>query len=103
MAGGSGSRLGHLTGDVPKPLIQFGGDDTRLIDFVLSNAFNSGSTHILVLTQFMAEMLEEYIDNEWRNLLQDAGTTMQSLRSKPDHRYTGTANAVYQNRKTINS
>ena len=96
LAGGRGTRLGDLTGSTPKPLVPFGGDN-KIIDFVLSNAFNSGSAHIFVLTQHHAEQLEHYIDGAWRNLLQDAGTTIKSLRSKSGSPYTGTANAVYQN------
>lgn len=101
LAGGQGSRLGHLTGDIPKPLVPFGGDGIKILDFVLSNAFNSGSRHLLVLTQYQAEHLEDYIDSEWKNLLQDAGTSIKSLRSKTGRQYTGTANAVYQNRRQI--
>jgi|SRR3989338_1267268 len=101
LAGGPGSRLGHLTGDIPKPMVPFGGDGIKILDFTLSNAFNSGSVHILVLTQYQAEHLENYIDTEWKNLLQGAGTSIKSLRSKPGRQYTGTANAVYQNRRQI--
>ena len=54
LAGGRGTRLGDLTGSTPKPLVPFGGDN-KIIDFVLSNAFNSGSAHIFVLTQHHAE------------------------------------------------
>lgn len=100
LAGGRGTRLGDLTGSTPKPLVPFGGNN-RIIDFVLSNAFNSGSKTIFVLTQHHADQLEHYIDEVWRNLLQDAGTTIKSLRSKPGSPYTGTANAIYQNLSPI--
>lgn len=101
LAGGPGSRLGHLTGEISKPMVPFGGGDIKILDFAVSNAYNSGSLHILVLTQHQAEHLENYIDSEWKNLLQDAGTSIKSLRSKPGRPYTGTANAVYQNRRQI--
>ena len=101
LAGGSGSRLGHLTGEIPKPMVPFGGDGIKILDFTLSNAFNSGSRHMFVLTQYQAEHLENYIDTEWKKLLQDAGTSIKSIRSKPGRQYTGTANAVYQNRRQI--
>ena len=41
LAGGQGSRLYVLTGDMAKPAVPFGGI-YRLIDFSLSNMINSG-------------------------------------------------------------
>ena len=41
LAGGRGSRLKELTDKRAKPAVYFGGK-TRIIDFALSNALNSG-------------------------------------------------------------
>ena len=40
LAGGQGTRLAALTTQIPKPAIPFGGS-CRLIDFSLSNCYNS--------------------------------------------------------------
>ena len=45
LAGGRGSRLKELTDRRAKPAVYFGGK-TRIIDFALSNALNSGIRRI---------------------------------------------------------
>ena len=45
LAGGRGSRLKDLTANRAKPAVYFGGK-TRIIDFALSNALNSGSARL---------------------------------------------------------
>jgi glucose-1-phosphate adenylyltransferase len=45
LAGGRGSRLAELTDVRAKPAVYFGGK-TRIIDFALSNALNSGIRRI---------------------------------------------------------
>ena len=49
LAGGRGSRLKELTDRRAKPAVYFGGK-TRIIDFALSNALNSGIRRIAVAT-----------------------------------------------------
>ena len=51
LAGGQGSRLYVLTGDMAKPAVPFGGK-YRIIDFPLSNCTNSGIDTVGVLTQY---------------------------------------------------
>ena len=51
LAGGRGSRLLELTDIRAKPAVYFGGK-SRIIDFALSNALNSGIRHIGVATQY---------------------------------------------------
>ena len=51
LAGGQGSRLYVLTGDMAKPAVPFGGK-FRIIDFPLSNCANSGIDTVGVLTQY---------------------------------------------------
>ena len=51
LAGGRGSRLLELTDKRVKPAVYFGAK-SRIIDFTLSNALNSGIRHIAVATQY---------------------------------------------------
>jgi glucose-1-phosphate adenylyltransferase len=50
LAGGRGTRLLELTDRRAKPAVYFGGK-SRIIDFALSNAVNSGIRRIAVATQ----------------------------------------------------
>ncbi len=65
LAGGKGTRLEPLTLDRAKPAVPFGGN-YRIIDFVLSNAINSGLRRLLVLTQYKALSLDRHINLGWR-------------------------------------
>ena len=47
LAGGKGERLSPLTKTKPKPGVAFGGK-YRIIDFVLSNFFNSGIKNVYI-------------------------------------------------------
>ena len=49
LAGGQGTRLGLLTGEVANPAVPFGAK-YRIIDFPLSNCANSGIDTVGVLT-----------------------------------------------------
>ena len=60
LAGGQGSRLYVLTGDMAKPAVPFGGK-YRIIDFPLSNCTNSGIDTVGVLTQYRPLELNSYI------------------------------------------
>jgi len=100
IAGGEGNRFKEVTGELPKPLVPFG-DNNATIDFPLSNAFNSGSTEILVLTQYKADMIEKYLHEKWQIIAKNLGTTIKALRSRRSGGYKGTADAVYQNRSSI--
>ena len=62
LAGGQGSRLYVLTGDMAKPAVPFGGK-FRIIDFPLSNCANSGIDTVGVLTQYRPLELNSYIGN----------------------------------------
>ena len=53
LAGGRGSRLKELTNSRVKPAVYFGGK-TRIIDFALSNALNSGIRKMALATQYKA-------------------------------------------------
>ena len=100
LAGGKGTRLEPLTLDRAKPAVPFGGS-YRIIDFVLSNAINSGLRRMLVLTQYKALSLERHINQGWRPFFcAELGEFLDVV--PPQQRideqwYQGTADAVYQN------
>ena len=100
LAGGQGSRLYVLTGDMAKPAVPFGGK-FRIIDFPLSNCTNSGIDTVGVLTQYRPLELNAYIGNgqPWELDGRDGGVHIlppyQSATGASW--YKGTANAIYQN------
>lgn len=100
LAGGKGTRLEPLTLDRAKPAVPFGGT-YRIIDFVLSNAINSGLRRMLVLTQYKALSLDRHINLGWRQYFcSELGEFLDVV--PPQQRideqwYQGTADAVYQN------
>ena len=100
LAGGQGSRLYVLTGDMAKPAVPFGGK-FRIIDFPLSNCANSGIDTVGVLTQYRPLELNSYIGNgqPWELDRLDGGVHIlppyQSATGASW--YKGTANAIYQN------
>ncbi len=64
LAGGRGSRLMELTDKRAKPAVYFGGK-SRIIDFALSNAVNSGIRRIGVATQYKAHSLIRHLQRGW--------------------------------------
>src|SRR5678816_814198 len=64
LAGGRGSRLMELTDKRAKPAVYFGGK-TRIIDFALANAINSGIRRIGVATQYKAHSLIRHLQQGW--------------------------------------
>ena len=64
LAGGRGSRLMELTDIRAKPAVFFGGK-SRIIDFALSNAINSGIRRIGVATQYKAHSLIRHLQQGW--------------------------------------
>ncbi len=106
LAGGQGSRLGVLTSDVAKPAVAFGGK-YRIIDFPLSNCINSGIDTVGVLTQYQPLRLNTHIGIgiPWDLDRNDGGVTVLSPyeRSDSSEWYSGTANAIYQNIRYIDS
>ena len=67
LAGGRGSRLKELTDRRAKPAVYFGGK-TRIIDFALSNALNSGIRRLGVATQYKAHSLIRHLQRGWNFL-----------------------------------
>ena len=100
LAGGQGSRLYVLTGEMAKPAVPFGGK-YRIIDFPLSNCTNSGIDTVGVLTQYRPLELNSYIGSgqPWDLDGSTGGVHILPpyMGSKGGTWYKGTANAIYQN------
>ncbi len=110
LAGGRGTRLMHLTEHEAKPAVPFGGK-FRIVDFPLSNCINSGIRRVSVLTQYKAHTLIHHIQRGWGffraedlgraelNEFVELWPAQQQI--SEDSWYVGTADAVYQNLRTI--
>src|ERR1700681_318088 len=106
LAGGRGSRLMELTDKRAKPAVYFAGK-SRVIDFALSNALNSGIRRIAVATQYKAHSLIRHLQRGWNFLQPTRNESFDILpasqRISGDRCYAGTADAVYQNIDVIDS
>jgi glucose-1-phosphate adenylyltransferase len=104
LAGGRGSRLHELTDRRAKPAVYFGGK-TRIIDFALSNAINSGIRRIGVATQYKAHSLIRHLQRGWNFLRPERNESFDILpasqRVSESQWYEGTADAVHQNADII--
>jgi glucose-1-phosphate adenylyltransferase len=106
LAGGRGSRLLELTDKRVKPAVYFGAK-SRIIDFALSNALNSGIRHIAVATQYKAHSLIRHLQRGWNFFRSERNESFDILpasqRVSETMWYEGTADAVYQNIDIIES
>ena len=106
LAGGRGSRLMELTDRRAKPAVFFGGK-SRIIDFALSNAVNSGIRRIGVATQYKAHSLIRHMQHGWNFFRPERNESFDILpasqRVSESQWYAGTADAVYQNLDIIRS
>lgn len=104
LAGGTGTRLHPLTAENAKPALPLAGG-CRIVDFVLSNLFNSGIVSVYVLAQHKPSSLLEHIGCAWgpavcgpdrfvRVVLPDPGRIREG--------FLGTADAVYRNLSLVN-
>jgi glucose-1-phosphate adenylyltransferase len=100
LAGGRGSRLMELTDRRAKPAVYFAGK-SRIIDFALSNAINSGVRRVAVATQYKAHSLIRHLQRGWNFLRMERNESFDILpasqRVSEHNWYLGTADAVYQN------
>ena len=100
LAGGQGSRLGVLTQKVAKPAVPFGGK-YRIIDFPLSNCYNSGIDTVGVLTQYKPLALNSYIGigSAWDLDRIHGGVYVLPpfVKEQGGEWYKGTADAICQN------
>jgi len=106
LAGGRGSRLMELTDRRAKPAVFFG-CKSRIIDFALSNALNSGIRRIGVATQYKAHSLIRHLQRGWNFFRVERNESFDILpasqRVSESQWYAGTADAVYQNIDIIES
>jgi glucose-1-phosphate adenylyltransferase len=106
LAGGRGSRLMELTDRRAKPAVYFG-CKSRIIDFALSNALNSGIRRIGVATQYKAHSLIRHLHRGWNFFRVERNESFDILpasqRVSETSWYAGTADAVYQNIDIIES
>ncbi|RMC33269.1 glucose-1-phosphate adenylyltransferase [Paracoccus alkanivorans] len=106
LAGGRGSRLKELTDRRVKPAVYFGGK-TRIIDFALSNAMNSGIRKIAIATQYKAHSLIRHCQRGWNFFRAERGEFLDILpasqRMDEESWYRGTADAVTQNIDIVDS
>lgn len=104
LAGGRGTRLFELTDRRAKPAVYFGGK-SRIIDFALSNAINSGIRRISVATQYQAHSLIRHLQRGWNFLRTERNESFDILpasqRVSETQWYEGTADAVFQNMDII--
>jgi glucose-1-phosphate adenylyltransferase len=106
LAGGRGTRLMELTDRRAKPAVFFG-CKSRIIDFALSNALNSGIRRISVATQYQAHSLIRHLQRGWNFFRIERNESFDILpasqRVSETQWYAGTADAVYQNIDIIES
>ncbi|MGA0538980.1 glucose-1-phosphate adenylyltransferase [Neotabrizicola sp. VNH66] len=106
LAGGRGSRLKELTDRRAKPAVYFGGK-TRIIDFALSNALNSGVRKMAIATQYKAHSLIRHMQRGWNFFRAERNEYLDILpasqRMDEENWYRGTADAVAQNIDIIDS
>src|SRR6201996_274241 len=106
LAGGRGSRLMELTDRRAKPAVYFGGK-SRIIDFALSNAMNSGIRRIAVATQYKAHSLIRHLQMGWNFFRPERNESFDILpasqRVSETNWYLGTADAIFQNIDIIES
>jgi len=100
LAGGRGSRLMELTERRAKPAVYFGGK-SRIIDFALSNAVNSGIRRLGVATQYKAHSLIRHLQRGWSFFRAERNESLDILPASQqldeENWYKGTADAVFQN------
>ena len=106
LAGGRGSRLKELTDRRVKPAVYFGGK-SRIIDFALSNALNSGIRKMALATQYKAHSLIRHVQRGWNFFRAERNEFLDILPASQRYDeamwYRGTADAVAQNIDIIDS
>ena len=98
LAGGRGERLSPLTMKRAKPSVSFGGK-YKIIDFVLSNLFNSGIKKVYILTQYRAYSLNKHIREswgKWTGLGEFYVAISPETSSESEEWFKGTADAILQ-------
>jgi len=105
LAGGKGERLSPLTNRRAKPSVAFGGK-YKIIDFVLSNLFNSGLKKVYILTQYRAYSLNKHIREswgKWTGLGEFFVAISPETSSESEEWFRGTADAILQYLRFVES
>ena len=105
LAGGKGERLSPLTIRRAKPSVMFGGK-YKIIDFVLSNMFNSGIKKVYILTQYRAYSLTKHIREswgKWTGLGEFFVAISPETSSESEEWFKGTADAILQYLRFVES
>ena len=105
LAGGKGERLSPLTIRRAKPSVMFGGK-YKIIDFVLSNLFNSGIKKVYILTQYRAYSLNKHIREswgKWTGLGEFYVAISPETSSESEEWFKGTADAILQYLRFVES
>ena len=105
LAGGKGERLSPLTTRRAKPSVMFGGK-YKIIDFVLSNLFNSGIKKVYILTQYRAYSLTKHIREswgKWTGLGEFFVSISPETSSESEEWFKGTADAILQYLRFVES
>jgi len=105
LAGGKGERLSPLTLRRAKPSVSFGGK-YKIIDFVLSNLFNSGIKKVYILTQYRAYSLNKHIREswgKWTGLGEFFVAISPETSSESEEWFKGTADAILQYLRFVES
>ena len=105
LAGGKGERLSPLTLRRAKPSVMFGGK-YKIIDFVLSNLFNSGIKNVYILTQYRAFSLIEHIREswgKWTGLGEFFVAISPETSSESEEWFKGTADAILKYLRFVES
>lgn len=96
LAGGKGTRLGHLTTHESKPAVEFTGG-RRIVDFVMGNALRSEIQSILVCTQWQPETLISHLRAHWASAFARGLVFRDGSQVAQPEGYLGTAHAVAAN------
>jgi glucose-1-phosphate adenylyltransferase len=105
LAGGKGERLSPLTLRRAKPSVAFCGK-YKIIDFVLSNLFNSGIKKVYILTQYRAYSLNKHIREswgKWTGLGEFYVAISPETSSESEEWFRGTADAILQYLRFVES
>jgi glucose-1-phosphate adenylyltransferase len=105
LAGGKGERLSPLTLRRAKPSVAFGGK-YKIIDFALSNLFNSGIKKVYILTQYRAYSLNKHIREswgKWTGLGEFYVDISPETSSESEEWFKGTADAILQYLRFVES
>lgn len=66
LAGGFGTRLAHLLGNVPKPMAPVWGKP--FLTYVLDKLHDAGIEHVVLATGHLHEVIDSYFPNGYRNM-----------------------------------